>query len=211
MMSGEKQNMKRILVIATTNLGKLEEIRVLLEGRAVTLARPIDILGRSLDVVEDGETFQANAELKARAVGLATGELTLADDSGLVVDALGGLPGVRSARFAGVGANDRSNNEELLRRLAGHGASPLTARFCCAMALFDPKTQNVEHASGTCEGTITLEPRGTNGFGYDPLFVVTAYGTRTMAELSAAEKNSVSHRARAIAAMVPRLTAFIAG
>ncbi len=199
------------LVVATSNLGKLAEIRALLAAHRVTLLRPIDLLGHSLEVVEDGETFQSNAEIKARAVALATGQPALADDSGLEVDALGGLPGVRSARFAGEGSSDSENNAELMRRLAAIGPTPITARFRCAMALFDPTNDAIEIVNGSCEGTITLEPRGTNGFGYDPLFVVTELGTRTMAQLSAEEKNAISHRGKALRAMLPRLLRVIEG
>jgi XTP/dITP diphosphohydrolase len=210
-MTATPPSSRRTLVVATSNLGKLAEIRALLVAHPVTLLRPIDLLGHSLDVVEDGETFQANAELKARAVALATSQPALADDSGLEVDALGGLPGVRSARFAGEGASDSENNAELMRRLAAIGTTPIPARFRCSMALFEPGSDVLEIVSGSCEGTITLEPRGTNGFGYDPLFVVTELGTRTMAELSAAEKNSVSHRGKAMRAMLPRLLAMLEG
>jgi len=195
----------KTLVVATSNLGKLEEIRHLLEWYAIGVVRPIDLLGHSVEVVEDGTTFQANAELKARAVALATGQMALADDSGLEVDALGGLPGVRSARFAGDGATDAENNAELMRKLADCDLATITARFRCAMALFDPSRNALHVVSGVCEGTITRQPRGTQGFGYDPHFVVTAFGTRTMAELSIAEKNSVSHRGQALSAILPRL------
>jgi XTP/dITP diphosphohydrolase len=193
------------LVVATSNLGKLQEIRLLLEGHPVTLVRPIDILGRPMQVVEDGATFQENAAIKARCVGQATGALTLADDSGLEVDVLGGLPGVRSARFAFESASDSDNNAELLRRLANFTQHPVTARFRCAMALFVPRRDAIETVSGACEGTIVREPRGSAGFGYDPLFVVTELGERTMAELSAEEKNVVSHRGKALRAMLPHL------
>jgi XTP/dITP diphosphohydrolase len=193
------------LVVATSNRGKLEEIRTLLVGTAIELLRPVDVLGHAVDVVEDGETFEANAEIKARAVGRATGQLALADDSGLEVDVLGGLPGVRSARFAGDGANDQDNNAELLRRLAGCREPIITARFRCAMALYDPAVDSVDIVSGACEGAITLSPRGTLGFGYDPLFLVAEIENRTMAELSTVEKNIVSHRGKALRAMLPRI------
>jgi len=199
----------RTLIVATTNLGKLAEIRAMLDRHSVTLLRPIDVLGHSLDVVEDADTFEANAELKARAVAAATGHLTLADDSGLEVDALGGLPGVRSARFAGEQASDADNNAELLRRLKDVDCVALTARFRCAMALFDPTGGACEVVNGSCEGTIIREPRGHNGFGYDPLFLVAGQGNRTLAELPSAEKNAISHRGKAISAMLPRLLAMI--
>jgi XTP/dITP diphosphohydrolase len=210
-MTANATSTPRTLVIATSNLGKLAEIRSMLEGQPVTLLRPVDVLGHSLEVVEDGDTFEANAEKKAREVATATGHLTLADDSGLEVDILGGLPGVRSARFAGEGASDAENNAELLRRLQGVETTPITARFRCAMALFDPSSNTLDIATGRCEGAITREPRGTNGFGYDPLFVVTELGTRTIAELPPVEKNAVSHRGRALNAMLPRLLRKIEG
>ncbi|HMA92516.1 MAG TPA: RdgB/HAM1 family non-canonical purine NTP pyrophosphatase [Polyangiaceae bacterium] len=198
------------LVIATSNLGKLEEIRKFLDRQPITLARPEDILGQRIEVVEDGETFEANAEIKARAIGERTGHVTLADDSGLEVDALGGLPGVRSARFAGEKATDAENNRELLRRLDGLDQTTLSARFRCAMALFDPARNHVELTHGTCEGRITRTPRGTLGFGYDPLFEVAERDHRTLAELETEDKNLVSHRGKALRAMVSRLLAFIA-
>jgi XTP/dITP diphosphohydrolase len=194
-----------ILVIATNNVGKLSEIRQLLAAHPIEVCRPRDLLGHALDVVEDGDSFEANAALKARAVAAATGHLTLADDSGLEVDALGGLPGVRSARFAGEQASDGDNNRELLQRLGAVSAARPTARFRCAMALFDPTRQTTEFTSGACEGWITRQPRGTHGFGYDPLFVVEGEGDRTMAELDDMQKNVISHRGRALRAMLPKI------
>lgn len=191
------------LVIATSNLGKIEEIRKLLDAQPVVLARPEDILGRRVEVVEDGLTFRDNAEIKARQIAARTGLLTLADDSGLEVDALDGLPGVRSARFAGERATDAENNAELLRRLVGIDEGALSARFRCAMALFDPKRGRFHLTDGTCEGRIGKTARGEAGFGYDPLFLVDAFGNRTMAELSMPEKNQVSHRGKALRAMLP--------
>lgn len=193
----------RRLVVATSNLGKIEEIRTLLDGQPVIVARPEDLLGYRVEVVEDGETFQQNAEIKARRLAAETGLLTLADDSGLEVDALGGQPGVRSARFAGEKATDADNNAELLRRLAGVESEGSSARFRCAMALFDPARKLLRLADASCEGRIIGAPRGTGGFGYDPLFEVAEYGTRTMAELSMAEKNRISHRGKALRAMLP--------
>lgn len=191
------------LVIATSNQGKIEEIRKLLEGHPVILARPEDVLGKRIEVVEDGSTFRQNAEIKARKVAEVTGLLTLADDSGLQVDALGGLPGVKSARFAGERATDAENNAELLRRLADIDEDSLSARFCCSMVLFDPASQRLWSSAGACEGHISRVARGNQGFGYDPLFVVAAYANRTMAELSLPEKNRVSHRGQALRSMLP--------
>jgi XTP/dITP diphosphohydrolase len=207
-MSGTTHPKK--LVIATSNQGKIEEIRKLLEGHPVILLRPEDVLGERIEVVEDGTTFQRNAEIKAREVAQVTGLLTLADDSGLQVDALGGLPGVRSARFAGERATDADNNAELLRRLADVEDGALGARFRCAMVLFDPANQQLRLSEGTCEGHISRVARGTEGFGYDPLFVVAAYGNRTMAELTLSEKNQVSHRGQAMRSMLPWILEAIA-
>jgi XTP/dITP diphosphohydrolase len=169
-------------------------------------------------VVEDGATFAENAVKKARAAAEATLMISLADDSGLEVDALDGRPGVRSARFAHARATDAENNAALLAALEplGDAASAsagvafddggFRARFRCVLALLDPFTGGGEPTlvEGVCEGAITRTPRGSGGFGYDPLFVVTGTG-RTMAELEPDEKNRVSHRARAFAALRPVL------
>src|ERR1019366_4104095 len=153
-----------------------------------------------LGIVENGKTFAENAILKARAVAQATMMLTLADDSGLEVDALDGRPGVRSARFAHERATDAENNAALLAALeatgdGAHEADRLKARFRCAIALVDPYSREGEPVvvEGTCEGIITRAPPGSGGFGYDPLFVVAGVD-KTMAELTEAEKNTMSHR-----------------
>jgi XTP/dITP diphosphohydrolase len=203
------------LVVATGNRGKLEEIKALLAGLPLEVRGVSDVMPAPPRVVEDGATFAENAVKKARAVSLATMSLTLADDSGLEVDALGGRPGVRSARFAGERATDAENNAALLAALPGFEADGgherlgrrdegLHARFRCVLALVDPFTSSGEPhtVEGVCEGTITRTPRGSGGFGYDPLFVVEG-GEKTMAELSNDEKNRVSHRSRALAALRP--------
>lgn len=199
------------LVIATSNRGKLAELRQMLEGADVEVLGLADALPTPLEIEESGETFEENAILKASVVAKATGMLTLADDSGLEVDALEGKPGVRSARFAGPNATDAENNASLLDALRDFPeGTPLTARFRCVLALVDPsQAAPLAIADGRCEGEITRESRGSGGFGYDPLFVVTGLG-RTMAELTAAEKNTLSHRARALAAMLPKLKAVLA-
>lgn len=191
------------VVLATSNQGKLLELRELFAGLPIQLVSSRQVLGPDFSVVEDGATFEANAILKATAVCRASGLVALADDSGLEVDALGGRPGVRSARFAHERATDAENNAALLRALAGE-SSP-AARFRCVLALASPWRSRVITAEGTCEGRITLEPRGTGGFGYDPLFLVDDHPGRTMAELGEAEKNRISHRARAAAALRPHL------
>jgi XTP/dITP diphosphohydrolase len=204
--------MKHALVIATTNHGKLTEFRQLLRDMNVDVLSVRDVSPRPIHVIEDGKTFADNALKKAREVAALTSMLTLADDSGLEVDALHGAPGVRSARFAGERATDAENNAALLSALdalsassAGARAEGFKARFRCVLALVDPFSPTAETfvVEGACEGTITRVARGSSGFGYDPLFLVDGMN-RTMAELSEAEKNTVSHRARAMQAL--RLT-----
>lgn len=161
-----------------------------------------DVVKRDLVIVEDGDTFEANAIKKAKVVGAATLMLTVADDSGLEVDALGGAPGVRSARYAGERATDAENNAALLAALEAisttERVAAYNARFRCVLALVDPYFEDgAPHTvDGTCEGTITRSPRGSGGFGYDPLFLVSG-SVKTMAELDEGEKNRISHRAQA--------------
>ncbi len=199
------------LVVASTNRGKLEELRAMLSGLPVQVLSLADVGAEGITVVEDGATFEANASKKALAIAAATTMLTLADDSGLEVDALGGEPGVRSARFAHERATDAENNAALLAALGAlseAGATPetLDARFRCVLALVDPYGAKKEPflVEGRCEGAIVRAPRGQGGFGYDPLFLVA--GTdKTMAELSAEEKNERSHRAQAFRKLRPVL------
>ncbi|MGD0677867.1 MAG: non-canonical purine NTP pyrophosphatase [Polyangiaceae bacterium] len=204
------------LVVATGNRGKLDELRVLLGDLPLDVQGVGEILREPPWVVEDGATFADNAMKKARAVADATMCLCLADDSGLEVDALGGGPGVHSARFAHARASDAENNAALLAALDARSAwggahrgpgvgAGLAARFRCALALVDPFDRGRPRiAEGVCEGSVLREPRGSGGFGYDPLFLVGGQD-RTMAELSADEKNRVSHRAAAIAALRPEI------
>jgi XTP/dITP diphosphohydrolase len=197
--------LKHSLVVATNNRGKLDELRHLLAGLNVEVLSIQDVSKKPIHVVEDGDTFEANAIKKAREVATATMMLTLADDSGLEVEALGGAPGVRSARFAGERATDAENNAALLAALdaltldeAGTRTGDFKARFRCVLALVDPFVRDGEPfvVEGTCNGKITRTPRGSGGFGYDPLFLVEG-SDKTMAELTEDEKNSMSHRARA--------------
>lgn len=198
--------MTHALVVATQNRGKLDELRALLSSLGVQVLSTQDVTKKEIVVVEDGDTFEANAKKKAQTVAGITMMLTIADDSGLEVDALGGAPGVRSARFAGERATDAENNAALLAALDSLEADPggtreseaYTARFRCVLALVDPLVKDGEPivVEGTCEGKITRTPRGSGGFGYDPLFLVD--GTdKTMAELDEDEKNRISHRGRA--------------
>jgi XTP/dITP diphosphohydrolase len=198
------------IVVATGNQGKLRELRSIFAGLPVELVSVASVLTTPPHVVEDGATFADNAKKKGAAVALATTMLTLADDSGLEVDALGGRPGVRSARFAHEKATDAENNAALLTALGEVDDMQRTARFRCELALFDPWGKEPLLTEGTCEGRIAREGRGAGGFGYDPLFLVTELGDRAMAELSDDEKNQVSHRGRAAKALRPHLEAIVA-
>lgn len=190
------------IMLATANRGKLHELQALLTGLPLSLVLPAD-LGLRQEVPETGDTYAANAALKAQAFANLSGLLTLADDSGLEVDALGGLPGVRSARFSPLlHATDADRRQYLLQQL-GELPRPWTAHFHCTVALASPEGA-VYFADGDCPGEIIPTERGANGFGYDPIFLLTGLG-RTMAELTTEEKNTLSHRARAIQAALPRL------
>jgi XTP/dITP diphosphohydrolase len=193
------------LVVATHSAHKLRELRELLRLAGTELVS-LDDVGVAGEAVEGGATFETNARIKARFAVRATGLPSLADDSGLEVDALGRGPGVRTRRFAGPDATDEQNNERLLRELQGLPPAARTARYVCVLALALP-----EHAGprgghdriiirrGTCRGRIALEPKGTGGFGYDPIFEPLGEppGGRTLGLYSAAEKNEISHRAAA--------------
>lgn len=186
-----------VLVCASANPHKVEEIAAVLGDAVTLLPRPADVP----DVVEDADTFEGNARLKAVALCEATGRAAVADDTGLEVDALGGAPGVRSARFAGEPADDAANVAKLLTDLAALPAgTPRTARFRTVALVRRPDGTEVV-AVGTVEGRITTAPRGTNGFGYDPVFVPDDGDGRTFAEMSGEEKNAVSHRGRAFRAL----------
>ncbi len=188
-----------VLVVASKNPDKIREVEAVLPALGVVgeIVRGLDWP----DVEETGETLEENALLKARAVAAATGLPSLADDTGLEVDALGGAPGVYAARYSGPGATYASNVAKLLAELTG--VSERRAVFRTVIAVVDPAGDEWL-AEGTLEGTIALSPRGENGFGYDPVFEV---GGRTLAELTAAEKNSLSHRARALKGIASALAA----
>ena len=191
------------LLIATRNAGKLGELRELLADVPYELVS-LDDVGVGEDVEETGATFQENAVLKATAYCLLSGLLTLADDSGLEVDALAGEPGVHSARYAGEGATDGDRIALLLRNLRER-PTPWTARFRCVIAIASPGlepqhggSESVRTFDGRCEGEIVGEPRGDNGFGYDPVFFIPGVD-KTMAELTEEGKNGISHRSAAVA------------
>ncbi len=183
------------VVLASGSPHKLAEFRQLFCGSPVRIRPPTDV-ATPPEVNETGATFLQNARLKAVAYAQACRAWCLADDSGLEVDSLGGAPGVRSARYAGPNATDDMRNRKLLTALADVPKARRTARFRCAVVLAAPDGSIVYTALRACEGRIAREPRGAHGFGYDPLFVVGA-GDRTMAELTADEKNRVSHRGQA--------------
>ena len=204
------------LVLASGNRSKRAEIEQIL-GDLPLRIRPLTDLPAIAEPVEDGRTFADNARKKALYYARATGHWCLADDSGLEVDALGGAPGVYSARYAqsdcppSPGADrkavDAANNARLLRELAGVDASDRTARFVCHLAIADPK-QVLMEARGCVEGIILDEPRGSNGFGYDPLFFVPTAGM-TAAEMTADEKNRISHRGRAVRSLAEQLRDYL--
>jgi XTP/dITP diphosphohydrolase len=187
---------KEKLLVATTNRGKVAEIAEWLADLPYEIVCLNDLLAAPPAVEETGETFAANAELKARAYHKHTGWLTLSDDSGLVVDALDGRPGVHSARYAGVAAPSAALVTKLLNEMQNVPDTQRTARFVCVITLFGTGVN--ESFTGLCEGTIAHAARGTNGFGFDPIFLDPASG-RTFAELSRAEKAAISHRGRALA------------
>jgi XTP/dITP diphosphohydrolase len=190
------------LLIASGNRGKLREIRAILADFPVDLLMPKD-LGLDLDVVEDGSTYADNAGLKARAYCGLSGLITMADDSGLEVDALDGQPGLYSARYSPKpGATDADRRAYMLDNLSGK-ARPWLAHFHCTMAIAMP-TGEMFFADGDCPGEIIPDERGSGGFGYDPIFLLPERGL-TMAELAEEEKNRISHRARAIIAALPIL------
>jgi XTP/dITP diphosphohydrolase len=188
--------MNKRLLLGTRNPGKVKEIVTILEdsGWAFSSLREFADVGPA---AEDGVTYAENAIAKARFYAAATGLLALADDSGLEVAALGGAPGVYSARYAGEGASDADRRALLLAELAKTNGGDRRARFVAAVAIADSSGEVLNVSEGICEGTITFEPRGNSGFGYDPLFVPDGYD-RTFAELSDDVKNRISHRALAL-------------
>jgi len=189
------------LLLATSNEHKLIEVGEILAPHGIEVVGLNSLDGSYEEPIEDADTFAGNARLKALAYAKATGKRCMADDSGLSVDVLGGRPGVYSARFAGVGTTreerDSANNALLLSKLQHTSESERSARFVCAMCVADPDGTVVGESEGTFEGMITLEPKGTSGFGYDPLLFVQD-AQKTSAEMTSDEKNARSHRGEAV-------------
>jgi XTP/dITP diphosphohydrolase len=191
-----------VLLLASANQGKLRELRTILDGLPVELVGLTEAgLGDPPEVEETGDRFLENALLKGRAYAAWSGLAAVADDSGLEVDALGGAPGVRSARYAGQGAGDRANLDKLLAALRGVPPERRTARFRCAAVLVDPGGREW-HAEAAWEGRVLEAPRGTGGFGYDPVFLPAGWD-RTSAEVDQATKDAASHRGKAFRALRP--------
>ena len=197
------------VLLATSNPGKLREYqRMLSEVKGLQL-ESLQTLGCQLEVVEDGDTFYVNALKKARAAAEASGLPAMADDSGLEVDALDGRPGVRSARYAGEDASDAQNNEKLLDALTGLAPADRTARFRCAIVVVGADGKELARCEGSCEGRIADAASGSQGFGYDPVFIPKGRSV-TMAQLPPEEKNRISHRAQAVAALLNPLKHLVA-
>ena len=192
-----------VVALASRNIGKLREIRSILSaaGVDVRVASADEFPGWEAPA-EDAPDYAGNALLKARSLASFAGIPALADDSGIEVDALGGEPGPRSARFAGEGATDEENVKKLITRVRDVPPAERTARYRCVAALVEPGGESL--AEGTIEGVLITEPRGSGGFGYDPIFVPADLG-RTMAELSAEEKDAISHRGEAFRGLLPAI------
>jgi XTP/dITP diphosphohydrolase len=199
------------IVAATTNRGKAQEMAAILSREPVLAGLELVTLDEAgaanFHCDETAETFSGNAEDKARYAAELTGLPAIADDSGLCIDALGGAPGVRSARWLGTYAGDADRNAAILRALDGVPEARRTAQFVCAIALAIPGGKSVV-AEGTCSGVIASKSMGTHGFGYDPIFLVPRFGL-TMAELTASDKNEISHRRAALAAIVNSMAALL--
>ncbi|MCC3865125.1 ribonuclease PH [Terrisporobacter petrolearius] len=192
------------IVISTGNAHKLEEIGAILKDLDYNIYSLKDVNLGNLDIEENGKTFEHNALIKARTVAKLTNKITIADDSGLEVDAIGKKPGIYSARYAGENATDEENREKLLKALKNTSISHRSGRFVCCIAVVFPDGKEFV-VRGTCEGTIAFEEKGKNGFGYDSLFLVNNYN-KTFAELPAAVKNGISHRAKALELMKEELS-----
>lgn len=195
--------MTQRLLVATTNKGKMREIAAAFAGKGFNLQSLIDYPDIP-PIAEEGANFKENALIKARAVHEIVGGYVLADDSGLECEDLHGAPGIHSARFAGDGASDEANNQKLVRLMQAMHDPSRRARYVCVFAFIDPQGQE-KFFEGTCEGMITLTPGGSQGFGYDPYFYLPKYRA-TMAELPLVEKNKISHRGKALQALVDAIT-----
>lgn len=198
------------VVFGTRNAGKLRELQRLLRPHGVTVRSLLDH-PELPDAVEDGETFEANAVKKARHIAEQLGCLGVADDSGLVVDALGGRPGVYSARYGGPGLSQAEKNQRMLGELDGVPDERRTCRFVCVLAAIPAAGGAPVTAEGTCEGRVLHAPRGDGGFGYDPIFGPVERPGRSMAELAPDDKNQISHRGRAMRALLPDLLRLLGG
>lgn len=196
---------KPTLLVATHNPGKVREYAEMLPGMDITWLS-LDAAGITEDVEETGQTFRENAILKATAYAQQAGHLTLADDSGLEVDALGGRPGVLTARYGGPGLSHEQRYRLLLAELDASDPEERAARFRCVIALAAPDGTLLETAAGVCEGAIARQPAGAGGFGYDPIFLLPARGL-TMAQLPAEEKHRISHRGEALRTIAPAVRA----
>jgi XTP/dITP diphosphohydrolase len=193
------------LLLATTNKGKIEEIKKILQlDQSIKIYFPADIGLSGLQVEEHGKTFKENALIKAKAYAKHSGFVSLADDSGLEVEALDGAPGVESARYAGLGAGDKAIVDKLLKELKSVPIEKRRARFFCIVCVYDPLSDESIFAEGECTGHIAFEAKGSNGFGYDPIFIPDTYEL-TMAQLSPEIKNSISHRGRALRSLKEKL------
>ena len=190
------------LLLATGNAGKLREVRSLLAPEGIEVVGLAE-LDTPVEIVEDGETFVDNARKKAKTLHAITGLAVLADDSGLMVDALGGRPGIHSARYAGEHADDAANNVKLLQAMQGVDTKERSAAFVCAMVFIGPDGLETV-AEGRLEGEILSAPQGEGGFGYDPVFRPRS-DTRALAQLSLKDKNRISHRHRALLALLPAI------
>lgn len=193
--------MTKQIVIATKNLDKLRELEIAFEGLPVEILSLADI-DDFPDAIEDGATFEENAEIKARFFSEKTGKACLADDSGLEIDVLGGRPGVHSARFAGYHAHDITNNYTLVAEMEKVGATESPANYYCALCFIDTDGTKI-CSSGIVKGTIKIQAKGQGGFGYDPYFYIE--DDKTMAELTTEEKDLISHRGVALKKIVPKL------
>jgi XTP/dITP diphosphohydrolase len=191
------------LVLGSRNRKKSREIAEIFAPHGIALVSVADF-PQVPEVVEDGATFAENAAKKASGPAVQLGRWVIGEDSGLMVDALGGRPGVISARFSGPGATDEANNRKLMEELAGVPLERRTAAYVCTIALADPAGAIRVTAEGRCRGVIITEPRGENGFGYDPYFLVREYH-RTFGELSSRVKHQISHRARALGFFIPQV------